>query len=81
MNRRISLPSNTAQVHFIVDNWNAIHPVGSLVEVTKDNGNVEETTTTSEAWVLSGCIAVVKLAGISGCYNLNRVRPIKGPTK
>lgn len=59
----------------VVETWNKKHPAGTPVEVTRDNGSLEETTTTSEAWVLGGHSAVVQLAGIAGCYSLNRVRP------
>jgi hypothetical protein len=59
-----------------VEAWNSKYPVRTLVEVTRDNGIVEETRTTSEAWVVRGHSAVVKLVGIAACYSLNRVRPV-----
>lgn len=59
-----------------VQAWNDKYPVGQQVEVRKDLGEIEETRTRSEAWVLSGHTAVIMLEGISGAYLLNRVRAI-----
>ena len=58
-----------------VDSWNASHPVGTAVKVRKDGGEVVESETRSEAWVLGGHTAVVMVTGIRGCYLLNRVTP------
>lgn len=59
-----------------VQAWNDKYPVGQQVEVRKDLGEIEQTRTRSEAWVLSGHTAVIMLEGISGAYLLNRVRAI-----
>lgn len=53
--------------------FNAACPVGSPVIVKLDGGETRETTTTSEAQVLSGHSSVIWLKGISGCYLLDRV--------
>lgn len=57
--------------------WNDKYPLGTLVEVTLDDGRIEETVTDSAAWVLGGHTAVIKLVGHAGGYALNRVRPLK----
>ncbi len=59
-----------------VDAWNASQPVGSPVTVRRDNGNLLETKTRSEAWVLPAGVAVVMVSGISGAYMLDRVSPL-----
>ena len=51
-------------------------PVGSVVQVRKDDGAFLHTTTTSEAYVLSGHTPVVHLKDISGCYALDRIETI-----
>jgi len=58
------------------DRFNAAHPVGRMVTVRLDSGELRETTTRSEAEVLSGHSAVIWLNGIRGCYLLDRVTPI-----
>lgn len=58
------------------DRFNAAHPVGCKVSVLLDSGEQLETTTRSEAQVLSGHSAVIWLDGIMGCYLLNRVTPM-----
>lgn len=49
------------------------HPVGTVVYVTRDNGEVQRTKTRSTAAVMGGS-AVIWLEGIAGCYSLSRVR-------
>lgn len=49
--------------------------VGARVKVLRDNGDVLETTTRSEAWLLAGHTAVVLVEGIAGAYLLDRVKP------
>ena len=58
------------------DKWNATHPVGTVVDLLKDGGEVVRTHTRSAAEVLSGHTAVIWLAGIRGCYTLDRVTPV-----
>lgn len=63
------------------DDWNAKHPVGTEVEVLKDNGTIERTKTRSKAYVMSEHTAVIFLDGISGCYLLSRCRPSSTATE
>jgi hypothetical protein len=58
-----------------VDAW--IHPIGTPVRVRKDDGSFVETRTRSMAEMLGGHSAVIWLEGISGCYLLDRVKPIE----
>lgn len=60
------------------DDWNARYPVGQRVTVRNDDGGHVTSSTRSEAQVLSGHSAVIWLEGITGCYLLDRVRPITG---
>ncbi len=62
-----------------VENWNLKHGIGVAVRVTKDNGTIVKTVTTSRAYLLSGHTPVVMVEGISGCYLLSRVKPIEVP--
>lgn len=66
-----------AQQQKRVDRWNAEHPVGTEVEVTKDLGEVLRTRTRSRAELLSGHTAVIWLEGVRGCYLLERVRAVE----
>jgi hypothetical protein len=59
-----------------VREWNARHPVGTLVDVTMDDGTVKRTRTIDEASMLGGHSAVAWLAGFSGCYMLSRVKAV-----
>lgn len=77
MSRR---PPSAAQLQAACDVFNAAHQVGTVVTVLLDGGEVRETITTSEAQVLSGHTAVIWLDGISGCYDLKRVTPLKAAT-
>ena len=62
----------------IVADWNAAHEPGTDVIQTDDFGNESRTKTHSYAELLGGHTPVVWLAGRSGCYALDRVRPAKG---
>lgn len=59
--------------------WNEANPIGTPVNVRKDDGSVLATRTRSEAWTLGaschgpGHTAVVMVEGISGGYLLDRV--------
>lgn len=59
----------------MVEYWNSHHPVGTHVEVVRDNGTIQRTKTRSKAQMLAGHTAVVWLDGIAGCYSLERCRP------
>lgn len=77
MSRAARQAQATAKLQAACDTFNAVHPVGAAVSVELDSGEVRETVTTSEAQVLSGHSAVIWLAGISGCYDLERVTASK----
>lgn len=49
-------------------------PVGTPVEVTKDDGSILTTTTRSAPWRLGDVTPVILVDGISGGYLLTRVR-------
>ncbi|KIX14989.1 hypothetical protein [Dethiosulfatarculus sandiegensis] len=59
-----------------VDHFNNSHPCPCDVEVTLDDGQKIETRTRKKAHLLGGHTPVIWLDGISGCYRLDRVRPI-----
>lgn len=60
------------------DEFNSSYPVGQRVTVLKDSGERVLTNTRSIAQVLSGHSAVIWLEGITGCYLLDRVKPLVG---
>lgn len=64
----------------LVDTFNKKYPVGTLVMLRTDSGEIE-TTVMSPAFVFCGHSAVAHFHGISGCYSIEdkRVRPT--PTK
>ncbi len=64
---------NPAKLAKEVEDFNLHVPVGAPVTVRKDMGELFETRTRSEAWVMSGHTAVVMVEGISGGYLLERV--------
>lgn len=72
---RVNLKQLQVKASKACENWNGKHSVGDQVVVTKDLGEEIETITQSNAYVLSGHMAVIMLEGISGCYALERVRP------
>ncbi len=55
--------------------WNRLFPIGTPVKVRRDDGSELATKTRSEAWVLGGHTAVVKVDGFTGGYLLERVTP------
>lgn len=53
----------------LVDDWNAKHPIGTKVtryKLIQPLREPEETTTRSEAWLMGGHTAVVKVDGVAG---------------
>lgn len=70
--------SDTTVLQAECDRFNLAHPVGTPVTVQLD-GQAElfVTATRSPAQVLSGHSAVIWLENLTGCYLLNRVRPIQ----
>lgn len=63
-----------------VDKFNKEFPVGTLVDLRKDSGEIVRTRTRSPAQVLSGHSAVVWLERVVGCYLLDRVTPAPPPS-
>jgi len=59
-----------------VERWNRRYPVGTPVIVQRDNGDLYTTRTRSEASLLPSGTAVIWVDGISGCYSLDRVKPV-----
>jgi len=64
----------------LLDKWKSV-PIGTLVVVKLDNGDIFATKTRSQAWMLGedgngkgGHTAVIMVEGISGCYSLDRVQ-------
>lgn len=57
----------------MVDQFNRWIQIGHAVKVKLDDGTLQDTVTESEAWLLGGHTAVIKLRGISGGYSLERV--------
>ena len=70
----------------LVAQWNALFPVGTPVTVELDSGEIRATRTRSLAQMLGaepsrndpGHTAVIFLEGISGSYDMSRVRPKGG---
>lgn len=60
------------------DSWNAMHPVGSDVDLHRDSGEVTRTRTRSEAYVCDSGYPVIFLEGVSGYYLLKRVERAYG---
>lgn len=57
-----------------VDEWNSHWPIGTNVIVKMDDGQIRNTQTRSEAWLMGGHTAVISVDGIAGGYMLSRVR-------
>lgn len=53
--------------------WNAAHPIGTVVIVRRDNNDLLNTQTKSEAFVARNGQAVIFVFGISGYYLLDRL--------
>jgi len=62
----------------IVDYWNFHYPPETKVQLTNDDGAIEETQTRSVAWLLGDGTPVVKVDGRAGGYLLERIRPVCG---
>lgn len=75
--------SKIAQLQIIVDEWNAVCPMGTPVvryKLIRPLREPQTTKTRSVAWLLSGHTAVVMVEGVSGCVALESVVPITEPT-
>jgi hypothetical protein len=61
-----------------VEEWNRQCPIGTEVNVRRDNGDVLKTTTRGEAGLMNDELtAVVMVHGITGVYALERVTPVR----
>lgn len=67
--------ARAAEMQRQCDSWNAMHPVGTSVLLTRDNGITEATHTTSEAYVCESGYPVIFMKGVRGYYLLARVEP------
>ena len=65
----------TAEGRALVDVWNAGNVPGGAVTVRRDLGEIQKTTARTSAFIARDGTPVVFLAGISGYYRLDRVRP------
>jgi hypothetical protein len=69
---------NVTKMQAECDAFNAACPVGGKVRVKLDFVDEPfETTTRSEAQILSGHSAVIWMENVSGCYLLDRVTPVE----
>jgi hypothetical protein len=73
MNTQKNRIPNPEQEEARVAEWNTLHPEGTPVRVKLDDGSEVTTTNLTEAWLLGGHTAVIKVCGISGAYKLDRV--------
>lgn len=65
----------TAADEIAIAKWNEAHPVGTPVNVARDDGSLFPTSTRSPALRLEGHTAVIWVEGLPGCYRLDRVTP------
>lgn len=57
-----------------VKEWNMKYPIGTDVELTDDFGIKHKRQTSSEAWLLGGHTAVVKVKDSPAAYLLDRIK-------
>lgn len=55
------------------EKWNASNPIGTAVNLNRDDGSVQRSKTRSAAYVCESGYAVIFLEGVTGYYLLNRV--------
>lgn len=78
---RARKPLTLAELDQQCERFNARCALGGRVAVKMDfTGNIKITTTRTPATVLGGHTAVVWLEGIDGCYDLERVTPLRDLT-
>ena len=61
----------------MVSDWNRKYLPGQKVIVRLDSDTEKETTTRTNAELLGGHTPAIWLNGITGCYALDRVTPVK----
>lgn len=69
--------TNQKRQQKLVDEWNSRHPVGTAVtryKLVDPLREPEQTRTRSEAWLMGGHTAVVKVEGVSGGVMLDSIR-------
>ena len=71
--RREALVTKQQRAQKRCDEWNAANPVGTPVNLQRDDGAVQLAKTRSEAYVCESGYAVIFLEGVRGYYMLNRV--------
>jgi hypothetical protein len=76
MSQSSNFGQNRKRLQAQCDRFNQLYPVGTAVDLLKDNGDTLRTTTRSLAEVLEGHSAVIWLRGVTGCYLLERVTPV-----
>lgn len=54
--------------------WNEEHPIGTPVTLRKSDDSILETKTRSEAWILGHGQIVVSVEGLTGGWEIERVR-------
>lgn len=59
-----------------VENWNLKHPVGTMVILRKDSGELLRTKTRYPAYISDSGHAVCFFEGVSGYYMLDRATPL-----
>lgn len=59
------------------DEWNAKYPIGTVVDVRRNEGPVTRTKTRSVAWILGHGAPVVLVDGISGGYGLDWITVVQ----
>lgn len=64
---------------FLVQTMNRAYPVGTVVDVEKDDGSLFLTKVRNEFVLLGGHTPVGWFEGIRGCYLATRVREVKEP--
>ena len=60
-----------------VDAWNEANKIGTPIDYRKDDDSILRTVTRTRAEVLGGHTAVIWLEGVTGCVDLDRVKPVQ----
>jgi len=66
-----------AKPEALVERWNKKYPVGTLVDVEKNDGTILRTETVTPAWLVGDRTAGILIVGEADVYDLNRVKPVK----
>ena len=61
----------------VIEAFNKANPIGTIVDVTKDDSSVDRTKTRSEAWLMGTHPAMIMLDVFSGGYMLQRVTVVE----